>query len=469
VPLSLTAQQLSPEEARTYMRWYLDILARANLRTIAISDVYQFLGNFRLAPATRAKINRVFSKILLLINIGEFFAVLRVVAHALQGREPARALIQTPTRVPRPPSILSQKRPSDDAADDTGRAGAVSAPLDIDLFTQFLLTGERPTDRGAAPPRKRKSVKFCDQLVSDIRATPAPAEPAWDDLLPMDQLMSRMHVAAAPAAGAGLLAVPWRNAAGASPDPEERQILRDMAPQMNHFRNLHSVDTILVGGVPATIHLPEHSDLFLPRNALPQPPLLRPNMTGPAQMAQMGPPPLRPNATGPHDMARFLSPPPPGAPRVSLQAFTSQMAGPTVDNTQQNARIGAVSPPPTPASRRARSASLPSPGPLAWDPPAGRNSAAFNPHLAAPAATPGPPVPARSLLGHAHGTPPPPPPRSRRAGSTSSPVPPPLPAKIPNAPLYQAPQGSSSTTDILDDLKALQEEVDKIRDLTGGF
>ncbi|KAM9894406.1 hypothetical protein OXX79_008727, partial [Metschnikowia pulcherrima] len=90
----------------------------------------------------------------------------------------------------------------------------------------------------------------------------------------------------------------------------------------------------------------------------------------------------------------------------------------------------------------------------------------------------GPPVPPRSPLGQTQKlVPPPPPPRLRRTSNSSSPaphsgtgspVPPPLPAKIPNS-VYQSSDGVSSTANILDDLKALQEEVDKIRDMTGGF
>ena len=42
IPLSLTAQELTLQESKTYMRWYSDILARTNSRTISIHDVYNF-------------------------------------------------------------------------------------------------------------------------------------------------------------------------------------------------------------------------------------------------------------------------------------------------------------------------------------------------------------------------------------------------------------------------------------------
>ncbi|KAF8001987.1 hypothetical protein HF325_002952 [Metschnikowia pulcherrima] len=417
--------ELTLEESKTYMRWYLDILARTNLRTIAISDVYQFLGNFKISSETKEQINRIFSKILLLINIGEFFALLRVVSHALQGQTPVRPLIKKPTSVPVPPSILSKKRQNEENEEDTSDDGNRSngpydpqpaAPLDLDLFTQFMLTGERPNEKSTKKKLKKlKAVTFSDEIVTDIRDTYRPAElplqepGSLDYSLPMDQLLSRInastHLGQNQQTIGQNLAVPSRDGRLTSPDPEEKQILRDMEPQMNHFRNLHSVDTILVDGVPANIHLQENSDFRLPQNALP--PLLRPNMTGPAQMAQMSHSEsfLRPNMTGPLDMARYMSEP---TPKISLQAFTSQMTGNTLDNTELNARIGhspAILPPPVPATRRARLVSQPSPLNHTWE----RNEKPANlgmtdhfshshfstEHLQRA----GPPVPPRSPLG----------------------------------------------------------------------
>ncbi|SGZ46896.1 CIC11C00000001039 [Sungouiella intermedia] len=535
IPLSLTAQELSLEESKTYMRWYSDILARTNQRTISMADVYQFLSNFRLLPETKEKINHLFSKILSLINIGEFFALLRVVSHTLQGKEPSRALIKVRASVPVPPLILSKKRQNDDHDDDfkdespAPQPSAPAVPLDLDLFTQFMLTGERPEERA---PKKRlkklKSVKFSDQIVTDVhditpdRAASTSLQPL-DYSLPMDQLLNRIS-------SAKHLTVPNIPQPVASPDPEEKQILRDMEGQINHFQNLHSVDTMLIDGVPSNIHVHHGSDFSLPRLSLPQPQLLRPNMTGPAQMAQMfsnqqsdysaseyqpneypsndfpvsGQGQLRPNITGPADMQRHFSPsgddgPPPS---ISLQSFTSQMTGDTWANTNQNANIGhekQLPPPPVPANRRTRSYSQPSPIHIDWESESrkvllNQNASPANDHstngLMVPptqryrsaSSSPGPPVPPRSPLGMSRPVPPPPPPSRRTMSVSKSPsplavqsidqiigdTPPPLPDKIPNG-FYQNGDGSSSTANILDDLKALQEEVDKIRDMTGGF
>lgn len=538
IPLSLTAQELTLEESKTYMRWYLDILARTNQRTVSIADVYQFLSNFRLSLDIKEKVNRVFSKILSLINIGEFFALLRVVSHTLQGKDPCRALIKVAATVPVPPLILSKKRQNDDHDDGfkdevaPPQLAAPAVPLDLDLFTQFMLTGERPEER---VPKKRlkklKSVKFSDQIITDVHdvtpdAAASSSHQSLDYSLPMDQLLTRIN-------SSKHLAVPNAPQPIASPDPEEKEILRDMEGQINHFQNLHSVDTMLIDGVPSNIHVQNGSDFSLPRLSLPQPPLLRPNMTGPAQMAQIfsnqqsqpsdhqsgqysandhqsSPHPgndqgqLRPNITGPADMQRYFSPPGDEIqpPAISLQSFTSQMTGDTLANTNQNATIGHekhLPPPPVPANRRIRSHSQPSPIHIDWESESkkvllGQNASPSNDHspngLVVPpphryrsaSSSPSPPVPQRSPLGMSRPLPPPPPPSRRTVSVSKSPsplgvqsidqiigdTPPPLPDKIPNG-IYQNGDGSSSTANILDDLKALQEEVDKIRDMAGGF
>jgi hypothetical protein len=116
-------------------------------------------------------------------------------------------------------------------------------------------------------------------------------------------------------------------------------------------------------------------------------------------------------------------------------------------------------------------------------------------------------VPPRSPLGNVSSNnskvPPPPPPSRRRQSSAASNHVPPLPPKIEVDPyssqsnssymnnfppidnfntqnqyaeiepsgngIYGNKTSNDSTANILDDLKALQEEVDKIRNMTGGF
>ncbi|KAK6199926.1 uncharacterized protein RJT21DRAFT_120826 [Scheffersomyces amazonensis] len=587
IPLSLTAQELTLQESKTYMRWYSDILARTNSRTVTLNDVFNFLINFKLSQIIKDKISRIFQKIIYSINIGEFFALLRLISHTLTGAEPRRKLIKVQAAVPTPPSILSKKRQNDDDNDSEGNLNdndlsianginnngndnnniGISSieqnkPLDLDSFTQFILTGERPDD---TPKKKRnkklKSVKFSDRIVTDIHedsfmpspsGSPFPQQESLDYSLPMDQLLDRMK--SQPQQSNQFIKPP-------SPDEDEQQLLRDMEGQINHFKNLNSVDTALIGGSSASIHFHDgysNDNLLQPNmtgpaqmsrmfSPSPEPKLLKPNMTGPTQMAQFhysrdeddedtgdsgnsinnneSPSFLRPNVTGPADMARIFSPESTNntseVPKISLQSFTNQMTGNTMANTLQNSRTtndgsplrpssssfstgsrtNGPQPPPVPNTRRTRSISSPTPrisSPLSNIVIAGdytNSNLNVNPSPV-PLNVP-PPVPIRSPLHSSPNPsttnvpslkiPPPPPPARRRNTSfsqnqnqtqTQNSVPP-LPPKISIendnssstnlSTLYNNGGSNDSTIDILDDLKALQEEVDKIRDMTGGF
>ncbi|EGV65673.1 hypothetical protein CANTEDRAFT_102388 [Yamadazyma tenuis ATCC 10573] len=479
IPLSLTTQDLTLAESRTYIRWYSDILARTETRTISMVDVYKFLHNFKLSAELKDKLNRLFFKILNSINIGEFFALLRLISHCLQGNSLHRGLIRVAAPVPAPPSILSKKRQSgddeedddtlNDSQDPSVPANPTSNPLDLDSFTQFMLTGERPDDKPSKKRSKKlKSVTFSDQIVTDVHESlgppvpsPAPSPSPQNEIdysLPMDQLLNRI------------------SSQSKNPDAEEQQILDDMGSQLNHFRNLNNVDTASIGGVPSSApfgHQQYDSQL------------LRPNMTGPAQMSQylqkqqQEPQQLRPNVTGPYDMMKIFSPSPDEspqqsveqpvaqAPRVSLQLFTDQMTGSTAENTLANSRLDATAspnqdrplpPPPVPAARRARSLSSPTPNGRSVPPP--------------------PPPSRRRGVSSTVSSPPPQafqvPPQAYQVPPQSAPA---LPPKvIPTEAFYPPPQqqelsaqSSGSTTNILDDLKELQAEVDRIRDMTGGF
>lgn len=562
IPLSLTALELTLQESKSYMRWYSDILARTNSRTITISDVFSFLNNFKIMPDVKEQISRIFHKIIYSINIGEFFALLRLISHSLMGVAPRRKLIKIRAPVPTPPSILSKKRQNDEDNDesdsgvltqngsvDDSNSNSSSAlntslekptkPLDLDSFTQFMLTGERPDE---APKKKRtkklKSVKFSDQVVTDIHdmafaPSPAPSplpNQQLDYSLPMDQLLDRM-----------------KQQPQQPDEDDEREVLKDMESQINHFQNLHSVDTASIGGVPASLHfhdgnstenLNQMARMFSPSpDPDLQPQLLKPNMTGPAQMAKYynsmrsddNVSPLQPNVTGPADMARIFSPNnhqqlqseypqnQNDGPIISLQSFTSQMTGSTMSNTLQNSRVSSDgSPnrapynsasnntigndslgnnrplPPPPVPRRFRSVSSPIPS----------FSYTSQDDSSYPEMSLSPIVPPRSPLGSFNinpasadisnsaspvkGLAPPPPPSRRRSKSNTGP---PLPPKVQQRPTgsnnpysqnYNEEDSNSpnvvgngsasdSTTNILDDLKALQEEVDRIRDMTGGF
>ncbi|KAI5957208.1 hypothetical protein KGF54_000136 [Candida jiufengensis] len=498
IPLSLTAQELTLQESKTYMRWYSDILARTNNRTISINDVFNFLINFKITDDCRNQINQIFNKISYSVNIGEFFALLRVISHTLKGETPSRKLIKVVAPVPTPPSILSKKRLNDEEEDTTEEQtpntlddNKPMAPLDIDSFTQFLLTGERPDSNSnvtTSKIRKSKKVKFSDQInihdssqnyISPIHSPLPTLENQLDYSLPMDQLLIQMA-----------------NKQPQKEQEEEKEELKDMESQINHFHNLNTVDTISVDGTPRQ---PQSLENDNDNNNNNDNQLLKPNMTGPAQMSKFisslnseqpsyqndNLTPLRPNVTGPADMARLFAPnqqqqqnhqqSPPHqqqnqnqqynlqqsssqqqqqqqqeqqtSPKISLSAFSSQMTGQTMENTLQNGK------PPVP---RHRSYSSPTPNKNAPPPPPPRRRNISNTNQRSISPLPQQQQNSPSPLRY----------NAYNNQQQFSPQPPALPPKIPND-VYSG--NNDSTTNILDDLKALQEEVDKIRNLTGGF
>ena len=557
IPLSLKENELTLEEFKTYMRWYNDILARLNTRTVSLLDVFAFMANFRLPQWVKERISSIFAMIGSSINIGEFFALLRLIAHATCGRKPTRRLLKVHAPVPLPPSILNKKRPNDEELEDSQAASdnhggnakftdgqKPNNQLDIEGFTQFMLTGERPEDGGRKfkKSRKTKSVKFSDQIVTDIHDTepmaflPPQAEEI-DYNLPMNQLLDRLK---------------QLNHA----DEEERRILEDMEPQINHFQNLNSVDAVSIDGVPEKIDPVNQHSQFLHPNAAghnqplghhspspqrmpsPQKPMeqsvdpnqqhssynlspqpsgqpMAPDLSDPLRMLEIfnpspldrqqhlmpmppnhtGPPkvlsynnspgqnsmddhqmkPLKPNITGPIDMSRKIgaSSDPQEVPRISLQSLSDQLTGNTFSNTLQNSGasetdlLGHDMPmmnnnwtasPPVPMKRN-RSVSSPiSSGNNLHD-----NDIPSNLHASLGSPRGGLHTDTERVL-------PPPPPPSRKTISHPPPLPPKTPMEGQPATFRpELPPRSNSNTRILDDLKALQEEVDRIRDMTGGF
>lgn len=461
IPLSLTTQDLTLQELKTYIRWYTNILSRTNTRTIHLQDVFNFLSNFKIPQPLKDEINRLFKN--RNINIGEFCALLRLISHGLSTGYINRSLVKEVAPVPKPLSILSKKRQSEEVEEDIVEPPKDSR-LDLDSFTTFMLTGERPTPKR----RKNKSVKFMDDVVSDIHESSVPEE--IDYSLPMNEILKLQNQQR-------------------SPQPDEEEVLKDMNDQLNHFQHLNAVDTVSVGGRNTNVHLRGSRSNSVNGSTEE---LLKPNMTGPAQMSQyyshLGQDQqdnlLKPNRTGPYDMMRMFSPDTQSqvqaqneVPKISLSAFTDQMTG-TGANTLNNTN----NTPPPPPSRRNRSQSSPT---LLSD----RYSPLSNLRT--------------ESEGRVSPRPPPPPP-PRRGANLSPALPPKIPNEIPNQqysyqqPPYQPQQpiphhnisastfypnneelsdipapvqevGRQDTNEILDDLKALQAEVDKIRDMTGGF
>lgn len=198
VPFSLSVNQLSPEESKTYLRWYNDITIRKHAKLIKINDVLEFLKNFNLSEPLKSHLKRLFPTNEDL-NVGQFFALLRLISHYIYGVTvlkkdvlPSQNLIAHSCQVPKPRSILAKKRVTEEDSDNeenllvlnngnttpignpfnnTGNAG--DGKIDLDSFAKFIMTGERPANKNSQSPinkgkkkKKAKKVKFSDQLVT---------------------------------------------------------------------------------------------------------------------------------------------------------------------------------------------------------------------------------------------------------------------------------------------------------------
>jgi len=536
VPLSLTVNQLTKDEAKTYLRWYNDIVVRKNTKLIRLNDVFNFLQNFHITDQVRNILERIFRSCSSL-NIGEFFALLRLISHSILSQSiPSRRLIKTPAPIPKPRSILSRKRMNDhDDNDDNDSNNEQSSQqhthsngpemdsskFDLDSFTQFILTGERP---GEEPKTKKKNakkrVKFSDEV--SVEPSAEAAEPVNLDLtLPMDQLLGRFPKP--------------------QPQPEknvnEEEELKEMQGSFDRFKNIKNVDSALIHGTPANIPSiffdnemqANASNTNSPRVSSPdpssnQPRLLSPNHTGPVHNLS----PLPPNHTGPMGSmnSNYLQPTSTGGDmflnsllspnqeqshspsngylspnytggveqmnnqnnsnnNAPLQPTMTGSLSSTMRNTFGNQRVGSASPlmgsgnnnlsVPIPPQSRQRSVSSPIPfDQTTLHVPSQQPQQAQQrvPSPISASRSPPPPPPPRSRASTISQAPPPPPSRNSQA-------PPALPPKIPvqssssSFQQQQQPQNypyshhnessSSSTADILGNLKALQSEVDRLQ------
>lgn len=211
IPLSLALNDMSQPELKTYLRWYENIQERKiTNKTVTIDDVFLFMHNFKIPQQIKDRMKLVFTKWSNSLNIGQFFALMRLLAHALLGKPLARSLIKLPAPVPRPISILSRKRKAN-PSDSTTKAVTLNPnepkkKLDIDSFTEFILTGERPVSSPPKNPLSNKKVKFSEVLsysssppivangvlVQPSNAAVQSPHQILDFSLPMDQLLDKL-------------------------------------------------------------------------------------------------------------------------------------------------------------------------------------------------------------------------------------------------------------------------------------
>jgi hypothetical protein len=386
-------------------------------------------------------------------------------------------LIQKPAPIPKPKSILSAKRVQEPEEDEEPK----ETTLDLDSFTQMLMTGETPRKKKMG----QKRIKFSDQ-VSIEPTMPKQVQPVKIDLsLPMDQLMKNMP--------------------NKQQEPiNEEEELKDI--QVDRFQNIKNVDSALIHGTPSNIPSIFFDEVLSGTSSpsLEQPTPLAPNHTGPVRL-------LSPSHTGPVTMTNGLQ------ESMNVDYFSSRNHHIDSSHSLQPTRTGSLSSsvrqssplyqssspmhntPPPPPERRLRYSSSPQPADHQVTLEQLAQATLPNNNL-----TPAPPPPRITSPNRQPSpmTPAPPPPRRR--GSSQPPLPPPnirsvssplyaqqnsypqqnsviqqngdqqrppLPPKIARNnttnshdpyPMYQQQNRSGSTGNILNDLKRLQNEVDRL-------
>lgn len=266
VPLSLSRSQLTKEEVRTYLRWYNFITSRTHSKLVKLIEVFKFLANFRLSHDLKTRIEAIFRTCKNALNIGQFFAVLRLISKALiENVIPNRRMILDKAPIPTPRPILTSGdrhevyEEVDEEPDSNGQK------VDFDSFASLLLTGKsvqkRIRRRIPDSADKNKRVRFSEHVTfqeppsedgeengSHEVSDDEEADGKMDLSLPMDQLLKRMAKRKE------------KNTALVSSMPneqqeteEEREVLEDMKDSLSHFKQIQSVDlasmpTIRVSG-----------------------------------------------------------------------------------------------------------------------------------------------------------------------------------------------------------------------------
>ncbi|CCC71683.1 hypothetical protein NCAS_0I00150 [Naumovozyma castellii] len=324
VPLSLSQTQLTNEELRTYLRWYNYIIAKTHGKLVRLMDVFKFLCNFNITDQLKNRIMAIFRSCKNALNIGQFFAVLRLVSKALlQNVLPTRKMILDKAPIPKPKPIITISTDNDqevyeevdeDTPNTANGNNNENGKVDFDSFTSLLLTGRTARKRIRRKIKnavfKNKRVRFAEHITfqeppkpnsgnennnnnamilnqttnnnnMDDSSSAVPQGPL-DLSLPMDQLLKQMALRKK------------NNSALVSTLPneqqeteEEKEVLEDMKDSLSHFKNITTVDS-------ATL-LPDSTSTMQPmymnneNNAL--------NQNNPS-MNQVPLQPLKPTATG---------------------------------------------------------------------------------------------------------------------------------------------------------------------------
>ncbi|QLL34076.1 hypothetical protein HG536_0F04010 [Torulaspora globosa] len=268
VPLSLSRSELTFEEVRTYLRWYNCITLRTHSKLVRLADVFRFLSNFNISEQLKERITLIFRTCKNALNIGQFFAVLRLVSKALiENKMPNRKMILEKAPIPKPRPILSSGAGQevyeevDEEPDDIN-----GGKVDFDSFASLLLTGKsarkRIRRRITIVADKNKRVRFSEHLTFQEAPSSDGVDQKHEDIeeneesdkldlsLPMDQLLKRMAKRKE------------KNSALVSAMPndqqeteEEREVLEEMKDSLSHFKQIQTVDfaSMAPGSVPSIV------------------------------------------------------------------------------------------------------------------------------------------------------------------------------------------------------------------------
>ncbi|KAH3902874.1 Scd5p SCDLUD_000469 [Saccharomycodes ludwigii] len=250
--LSLTPYQLSLNEAKTYLRWYNNILIRKHSNIIRLVDIFKFLQiNFPISESVKQAIEALFHFCKDNLKIGQFYAVLRLISHALMEKiSPSVNLLGLEAPALRPKSILNKNKVQElyeEVADDPGS----DQKFDFDNFASLLLTGKSHRVRRVVVDSdgkqvSAKKVRFSEKLETfqeepgmsqeaptfnyDINLVGSNGANGKTDLsLPMDQLLKKINANTQPES------------------QEEKEVLADMKDSLKHFQNLPKIDSVTLG------------------------------------------------------------------------------------------------------------------------------------------------------------------------------------------------------------------------------
>lgn len=268
MPLTISSSMLDKNEEITYKRWYKFMESKRRGQAIQLEDIFGFFQNFHLSDSIKERIRYIFRSYQLGVNMGQFFAIMRVISHSLNDdRLPTRHQILEKSPVPRPKSILSTEIGQETYEEvEADPRSELDNKVDFDSFASLLLTGKTVRKNIRRKINKKlgkvKKVAFSENLVtfhdeyrqedenyfgSDHYAynydgvSSESCEPL-DYSEPMENLLKKM--AAKKHNNSALVSKP----ATLPETAEEREELADMRDSLSRFKQIQTADNVTLGG-----------------------------------------------------------------------------------------------------------------------------------------------------------------------------------------------------------------------------